>query len=109
MNFTSNRIDDVFLKMLFRFIDNPTWNQFSLQVDFVGREISREIGGGIEARNFTVNLVEKKEVDHLSPRDKMFKKFESNDKISNSARSKGGLKSARMREAKRRLEAMRAR
>lgn len=107
MNFTSKKVDNLFLKMIFRYIDNALWNKFELKVSFNGREISPEIGGGIEARDFKVELVEKGSIPYLSPRDKMLKRFDRNDERTNENRSKGGLKSSRVREAKRRLDALR--
>lgn len=97
----------MFIRMLFKHIDSIFWQDFELKVTFKGRKMP--IGAGNEARDFAVSLVEKKEVNYLSPREE--KQIQWEKKLQNEQinRMRGAQKNSENWARKRRMKALRLR
>lgn len=105
MNFiTKASGSDIFLRMLFEAVDNMLWKQFDLRVSFKGRKILRELGGGHEAREFKVEVLEKKEIEYLSPREIQDEKYQKKLDFDHQKRLKGGKKNSENWARKRRMK-----
>lgn len=110
MNFTTKNFDDIFMKAIFNGIRDAIWNNFAVVVSFKGRTIEREVGGGIDVRDFKVEVIEQEDIEYVSPRDKMIQRHLKNEAMEAESRKKGSRRSGEILKRKwamkRRLEAL---
>ena len=107
MNFKSSSSDNVFIRMLFRHIDSIFWQNFELRVSFKGRRMA--VGIGNEARDFVVELVERKEIEYLSPREEKEIEWQQKKDHDHINRMRGAKKNSENWARKRRMKALKLR
>lgn len=102
MNFATDKLDSIFLRMIFGFIKTMKWQAFDLRVRFKGRVIDKELGGGFEARDFKVNLNKQEDLNYISPREQKELNYKTKLDRDHQNRMRGGEKNSRNWEIKRR-------
>ena len=95
MNFATEKLDSIFLRMIFGFIKSMRWQAFDLRVRFKGRVIDKELGGGFEARDFKVNLNNQEDLAYVSPREEKDANYKTKLDRDHQNRLKGGEKNRR--------------
>lgn len=101
MNLKTEKLDNVFLGMIFGFIKKMSWQSFDLRVRFKGRVIDREKGGGFEAREFKVSILDQNDIEYISPREQAEIDYGKKLDMQHKNRLRGGEKTSRYWKLKR--------